>query len=546
MPIRLASLAHGGRFHCTALAAAAVLCVSGLASAQSAPPAPAPGDAAFGIFLRGTPIGREEVTLSRTGAGWIITSTGRTGAPVDFSVTRFEMKYAPDWQPLEMRLEARLKNAPAAVVTSFAMTTAINEVTQNGRTVSKEDQISARTIVLPNNVFGSYEALAARLSVTAAGTEIPVYVAPQAEVQVTVRGITEQTLTGPGGTVRTRQFTLSFQNPDRSVIDAVAVIDDRLRLVRFEIPIVGLLVVREDVSSVATRAQTARNPTDGDVSIPANGFSLAGTLTVPPAVAGRLRFPVVVLVGGALPADRDELIDGVPVFAQLAKALADAGHLAVRYDRRGGGQSGGRTETATLADYADDVTSVVRWLSKRDDVDKGRIVVAGRGDGGAVVLLAAARDNAIDGVVTLDAGGSPGSDLILAQQLRVLDGLKLPPADRQARIDLQKKIQAAVISGTGWQEVPDVMRRQADTPWFKSVLTYDPAQILPKVKQPILIIQGDLDQTIPPAEADRLAELARARKKTRRPPEVVHIPDADHKLVSPKVAAAIAEWIKKL
>ena len=26
----------------------------------------------------------------------------------------------------------------------------------------------------------------------------------------------------------------------------------------------------------------------------------------------------------------------------------------------------------------------------------------------------------------------------------------------------------------------------------------------------------------------------------------VHIPDADHKLVSPKVAAAIAEWIKKL
>ena len=126
-----------------------------------------------------------------------------------------------------------------------------------------------------------------------------------------------------------------------------------------------------------------RNPTDADVSIQANGFNLAGTLTTPPGVAGRLRHPAVVLVGGPLPADRDESIDGVPVFAQLAKSLADAGMIVVRYDRRGGGQSGGRTETATMTDYADDLSAVVKWLSKRDDVDDRRLVVAGRGDGGA-------------------------------------------------------------------------------------------------------------------------------------------------------------------
>ena len=539
-----------------------MLAAAGTASAQLAQPtlpSPAPGTAAFGIFLKGTQIGREQVTLARTDSGWIITSTGRTGAPVDFTITRFEMKYAADWQPLEMKLEARLKNAPATVASSFAMTTAINEITQNGKTVSKEDQISARAIVLPSNVFGSYEALAARLSVAVTGAEIPVYVVPQTEVKVIVRSMSEQTLTGPGGSVPTRRFELTLQNPG-APLEAIAVIDDKLRLVRFEIPSVGLLVVREDASSVATRAQTVRNPTDADVSIPANGFNLAGTLTAPPGVAGRLRHPAVVLVGGAVPADRDEAIEGIPVFAQLAKGLADTGTLVLRYDRRGGGQSGGRTETATLADYADDVSAAVRWLSKRDDVDTRRIVVAGRGDGGAVALIAAARDKSIDGVVTLDAAGSPGADLILQQQQRVLDGLKLPPADRQARIDLQKKIQAAVISGTGWQGVPAVMRRQADTPWFKSLLTYDPALILPKVKQPILIIQGDLDPNVPPTEADRLTELARARKKAP-PAELVHIPDVDHTLspasggpersalqrtVSPRVAAAIGQWIKKL
>ena len=373
------------RFHCTALAAAALLAVAGVAHAQPAPPSPAPGGAAFGIFLKGTQIGREQVTLARTDAGWIITSTAQTGAPVDFTVSRFDMKYARDWQPLEMKLEARLKNVPVTVATSFGMTTAINEITQTGKTVSKEDQISARTVVLPNNVFGSYEALAARLSTVAVGAEIPVYVVPQTEIKVTVRGTSEQTLTGPGGAVPTRRFELAFQNPGGApdAIVAIAVIDDKLRLVRFEIPSVGLLVVREDASSVATRAQTTRNPTDADVSVPANGFNLAGTLTAPPGVAGRLRYPAVVLVGGSGPTDRDQVIDGVPVFAQLAKALADRGILVLRYDRRGGGQSGGRTESATLTDYADDVSAAIRWLSKRDEVDKRRIVVAGYGDGGA-------------------------------------------------------------------------------------------------------------------------------------------------------------------
>jgi fermentation-respiration switch protein FrsA (DUF1100 family) len=60
-----------------------------------------------------------------------------------------------------------------------------------------------------------------------------------------------------------------------------------------------------------------------------------------------------------------------------------------------------------------------------------------------------------------------------------------------------------------------------------------------------LIIQGDLDRNVPAAEADRLAAAARSRKKSS-PVELLHVPDADEKLASPKVAAAIAEWIKKL
>jgi pimeloyl-ACP methyl ester carboxylesterase len=549
MPLRFAYLARGRRFHCTALAVGALL-LAARAAAQTTE-LPATGDAAFAIFLQGVQIGREQVNLARGPSGWILTSTGRSEAPLDFTIARFEAKYAPDWQPLELTLEARLRNAVATVRTSFGLTTAINEVTQNSKTVSKEDQISAKTIVLPNNVFGAYEALAARLRDAAAGTELPIYVVPQAEVKLRVRAVTDQALTGPGGGIRTRRYDVTIANPDRPV-DAIVVVDDRSRLVRFELPLAGLLVIREDAATVALRPELTRNPTDTDATIPANGFNLAATLTTPPGVAGRLRHPAVLLVGGANPADRDQVIGGIPVFAQLAKGLADTGHLVVRYDRRGAGQSGGRIESATLADYADDVVSAVRWLAKRKDVDKKRIVVAGYGDGAATALIAAGRHKEIDGVITIGAAGSRGADLILEQQQQVLDALKLPPEERQRRIDLQKKIQAAVISGTGWDGIPQAMRRQADTPWFRSVLTFDPAQTMARVKQPILIMHGELDPNIPPTEADRLAALASARKKSA-PPQVVKVPGVTNtlaapgeKAIAPEVLRAIDEWLKKL
>ena len=72
---------------------------------------------------------------------------------------------------------------------------------------------------------------------------------------------------------------------------------------------------------------------------------------------------------------------GIPTLAQLAGAMADAGILAVRYDKRGFGQSGGRSESATISDYAEDVRAVVRWLEQRKDVDPKRIAVVGHSEG---------------------------------------------------------------------------------------------------------------------------------------------------------------------
>lgn len=533
------------------------------AQTPAANPAPATGEASFTVFRGGTEIGRVQTNVSRAGTDWLITSTGRVG---DLTINRFELKYGADWQPIDMRIEAtQAAEKKLLLNTSFGVTTAINEITQNDVTNAKTDQISARTVVLPNNFFAAYEGLAARLSVTGPGSELPVYVAPQAELKLSVKTVSGETVQTPSGSVATRRYEIVIDNPS-GALNATVTIDDRSRFVKLEIPLVSLSVVRTDLSSVAVRTQSARNPTDSDVTIPAAGFTIAGTLTLPPGAsgsAGRLRHPTLVLVAGSGPVDRDALVAGIPIFTQLAGELAKRGFMVLRYDKRGVGQSGGRTETATLQDYADDLVAIVRWLAKRDDVDEKRLAIAGHSEGGAIAMLAAVREKKIKAVALIAAPGASGAELILEQQRHQLDLMKVSDDERAEKIALQKKIQEAVLSGKGMEGLPPPIQKQADTPWFRSLLAFDPAQVMPRVSQPLLIIQGDLDVQVPPHHADKLGELARARKKNPGA-EVLHIPGINHLLVpaatgevreyqtlkdrtvSEQVPNAIADWLKKI
>jgi alpha-beta hydrolase superfamily lysophospholipase len=527
------------------------------AQAPSATPAPSVGDASYTVFIKGAEAGRVNVSLARAGSTWVITSTGRMG---NLTINHFELKYTADWQPTELRVEATQPDRKMQLATSFGVTTAVNEITQNGVTQSKTDQISARTVVLPNNYFAAYEALAARLSGAESGTELPLYVAPVGEVRLAVRSVTAEQLKTPSGILATRKYAVTIQNIGATV-DATIIVDDRNRFARLDMPAATLTVIRNDLASVTVRAVSARNPTDADVIVPANGFNIAGTLTTPPGV-GRLRHPAVVLVGGSGPIDRDETVAGIPIFGQLAGSLAERGFIVLRYDKRGVGQSGGRTETVTLTDYADDLIAATRWLARRDDVDSRRLAIVGHSEGGAIAMLAAAREKKIAALVLAASIGTTGAELILEQQRHQLDLLNLPESERNEKIALQKKIHDAVVTEKGWDALPPQVRRQADTPWFRSLLTFDPASTMPHVRQPILIVQGDLDKQVAPEHAEKLAALARGRKKAGDV-QVVHIPDVNHllvratsgevqeypdlqeKTISPDVPVAIGDWLKK-
>jgi pimeloyl-ACP methyl ester carboxylesterase len=520
------------------------LILAGPAAAQQRPAAPKP--TGYTVFLRGAPVGREELTVQEDATGTTITAQGRLAAPLNVVTRRAEMKYAPDGSPQQFTLEATANGSEVAVRTSFVNGTAQTEGNQGATKIDTSHPYSPQAVVLPNGVFSLYAALADRLSRVTGGAELKAYILPIAEINVRV--VSDQPERIQVGTtfLDAQRYDLLFSNPGGDLAVSLTA-GDGGRLIRLSVPAQAIEVVREDVASPTSRTQIFSNPGDEAVIIPGTGFNLGATITKPasPAPASAQGAGA----SGAMPAviflpasngDRDGFTQGIPTFAQLAGAMADAGFLAVRYDKRGFGQSGGRAESATIQDYAEDVRSVVRWLQQRKDVDPKRIAVIGHSEGAWVALLAAARERRISAVASIAGPSSTGAELVLEQQQQSLDLLKLTPEERQQKVDLQKQIQSAVLTGKGWENVSKDERRAADTPWFQSLLTYDPAKVLKDVRQPLLFVHGELDKQVPVAHADRLADVARKQSDSKSI-DVVVVRGVNHLLV-PAITGEISEY----
>ena len=551
-------------FHCTWTLALflALPAASGFAQVRAQAASPAPAAVGYTIFLRGTPIGHQEVTVRSDAQGLVISGQGQIGQPIDVITRRAELKYRPDQTAESMTLDARIGGVDVTLQTTFENGTAVSKGMQGNIPIASTDMVSPRSVLLPNVFFGSHAVLARRLAGSAPGTEFRAFVGPGAggEVVFSLRSeVTEQMQFGTS-TFDVHHYELVFDTAGAPL--ALHLYADNIgTLVRVSVPAQSLDVVRDDIAGSISRTRVTSNPGDQAVIIPAAGFNLGATITRPANASGRL--PAVILTGGAESDDRDGTTFGVPILANLAGGVSQAGFLAVRYDKRGYGQSGGRRESATLSDLSDDLRAIVKWLSDRKDVDSKRIAVLGHGEGAWLALLAAARDKRIAGVISIDAPSTTGAELALEQQQHALDRLKATPAERQQKIDLQKKIQAAVLSGKGWEGVPPDLRKQADTPWTQSVLSFDPARVVEDVKQPMLFLHAELDRQIPVSHVERLVDLARKESKSKSV-EVVTVRGVNHLLVpavtgepdeyaslddltvSKDVTGAVQAWLTKM
>ena len=173
----------------------------------------------------------------------------------------------------------------------------------------------------------------------------------------------------------------------------------------------------------------------------------------------------------------------------------------LRYDKRGVGQSGGRAEAATLADYAEDAARGrevhERAERRRPQAHRGRRPQRGR----AVAMLAAARENRIAALALVATPGVTGAELNSDQVTRALERSNRPEAEQTGDDRAAEEDSAGGPDRKGWEDrLPAAVRRQADTPWFQSFLAFDPGKSHAGRQAAGADRPGELDTQVAPAQ----------------------------------------------
>lgn len=256
------------------------------------------------------------------------------------------------------------------------------------------------------------------------------------------------------------------------------------------------------------------------------GISLAGTLTLPKKEGV---FPVVILISGSGPQNRDEEILGHKPFLVLSDYLTKNGIAVLRYDDRGTAFSKGDFKTATSADFATDVESAIEYLKNRKEINKKKIGLIGHSEGGLIAPMVASKAKDVAFIVLLAGTGIQGDQLLLLQQKligkvsgvsdedlkkneltnrKAFDIVNKSTSLEQLKTDLTAFIlqemkdnpNAEKPKGMTDDDFVKMQVNQIANPWMQFFIKYNPALVLTKVKCPVLAINGEKDLQVPAKE----------------------------------------------
>jgi hypothetical protein len=296
------------------------------------------------------------------------------------------------------------------------------------------------------------------------------------------------------------------------------------------------------------------NWTEREVKFPSAEFQFPATLCLPREFKGKA--PLVVLVHGSGPHDRDEAVGPNKPFADIAHALAAAGIATLRYDKRTFAFSLLiKIPTLTLdQEVTDDAVAALAFAAIQPEVDAGRLFVLGHSLGGTMAPYIAQKYPKLHGMILLAAGARP-IDQISAEQVRFQ--LKHEGKSGAEIEEAMKKHEAGFA----------VVRKAPATEMFNGIsagymrdwLARDPAKLLRESTVPALVLQGGSDLQVSVADYNLLkaAIAGKPSSEAHLFPAMTHMfaPAPPNQTfddimkpahVDSRVTTAIADWIKKL
>lgn len=291
-------------------------------------------------------------------------------------------------------------------------------------------------------------------------------------------------------------------------------------------------------------------------------YTFNGTLTLPENYSKNT--PVVLMVTGSGQQNRDEELFSHKPFAVIADALARQGIASLRYDDRGWGDESVNFADFTTDDFRQDAAAALPLLRKRFN----KVGILGHSEGGTIAMMLAAEGKA-DFIVSLAGMAISGKETLIMQNRQAMSAIGLPKETVDSYCNSISKALDEIASGKKASEiniddVPVALKpitikalQQADTPYIRHFLTVDVGKLLPKIKCPVLALNGTKDTQVDcDANTTRIEKgLANCKHSIKKIDGVNHLfqhcntgivteYQQIEETISPEVLQEVAEWIK--
>lgn len=225
-------------------------------------------------------------------------------------------------------------------------------------------------------------------------------------------------------------------------------------------------------------------------------FALDALYTVP---KGQSKFPVVVLVHGSGPQDKDEVIGPNKPFRDIAMGLAARGIGCLRYDKRTMQypKKMNLKNITVQEETVDDAVNAARQAMTLPGADKDRIFVLGHSLGGYLIPRIAQRLSDVHGFIVLAGNTRPFEDLLLDQISYISSLKKEKDPNHEAKMERLKQ-QVALVKSDKLTLDTDTNSLPFGIPasYWIDLRNYDPATLAVKISQPIMVLQGGRDYQV--------------------------------------------------